>query len=230
VSPCSARKASVRPAIASASEKALGRASAMATSGSRRLPASDERSATIAIVGVPATNPPNDRSRFHIPKLSPPCSSPPARLSTPSTGRSSATISLEYRVLTNAGLATSHVVARSRDPQVFECRSATVPRLRPALRGRRVSGVAATRLGRDGSRAHARSALSRTRDCRSGDARPTARVVAAACKPKAEAVIDVLIAMSTSLEAQPTRCRRTTRRNPSRFAPGHARRAGWPGG
>ncbi len=47
------------------------------------------------------------------------CSSPPARLSTPSTGRSSASISLEYRVLTNAGLATSQW---SPDPETRKFR------------------------------------------------------------------------------------------------------------
>jgi hypothetical protein len=44
--------------------------------------------------------------------------SPPAGLSTASTGRSPASISLEYRVLTNAGLATPDVVARSGDRKV----------------------------------------------------------------------------------------------------------------
>ena len=57
------------------------------------------------------------QSRAERPSRSWSPNSPPARLSTPSIGRSSASISPEYRVLTNAGLATSHVVARSGDPQ-----------------------------------------------------------------------------------------------------------------
>ena len=68
--------------------------------------------------GLALACPSHQRTRATTSCRRQPCLSPPARLSTPSTGRSSASISLEYRVLTNAGLATSHVVARSGDPQI----------------------------------------------------------------------------------------------------------------
>ena len=90
--------------------------------------------------------------------LTEPSYSPPARLSTASTGRSSASISLEYRVRTTAGLATPDVVARSGDPQI----SSAGPRpSRGSDKLRAASGAERAGLRRDSRRGGLRARVPR---------------------------------------------------------------------
>ena len=71
-----------------------------------------------------------------------PFCSPAARPGPLVDGRSSTAISPQYRVLTKGGLPATDAADRSGRPANFTSRSAAVPRLRPAKRGKGASAVA----------------------------------------------------------------------------------------